>query len=162
MSVASIKVVWWASVRDADGGIGSHGVEIVCGIGSGGEAKGRIVAVLERPSAVAGVVVVEAQWIWVMLSGRGKLGGDQMVQIVVGNAGRRGRCASSSSSSRVPTGAKILLFSIAFVHGLHITPSLVWVRVRVPLREEGDWGDWGDRRDACGRGWMLRYWISKL
>lgn len=55
MLVASIKVVW-ASVRRADGGIGIHGVEIVCRIGSGGETEGRIVSVL-KCSIVAGGVV---------------------------------------------------------------------------------------------------------
>lgn len=55
MLVASIEIVW-ASVRNANGGIGIHGVKVVCGIGSDGKTRGRVVSGLKWTIVAARVV----------------------------------------------------------------------------------------------------------
>lgn len=115
--VAAIEVVW-ASVKGVDGGsgmgIGIHGAEIVCGIGSGREPKGWI-AVKQAEGVAGGMVWLEIVWIAVVLSGRGELSGDE--EIVVGRVGGRvaqgdgcrtgtATATATAASSRVPAGAR--------------------------------------------------------
>lgn len=164
VSVPSV-VIMWAPSRGVNDSIGSYSLKVVgciCGGGREGTVVGRDTVgfvcrvCVERGGVDQRLVVVVGVLLLCGCEALGGTGGDVAVERDRGLRGRgnyrqaKAR-ASVGASARVPA-KKILLFSIASVHGgLYITPAPAGKRDCWALRAlpgyglalgAGDWGVW--------------------